>query len=359
MKRVVISGVNIVSGGMLSVYKDCLREMLRYCRDIEVVALVHDQKLFDEIKDTRLTYRAYPRAKRSWLQRCYHEYVLFHRLSKTLHADLWLSMHDMTPYVKANQQVVYCHNTAPFYNIGFAEIFRDWKFTLFVLFYRYLYRINLHRNAYVIVQQNWMREEFQRIFSISNIIVANPRMETEKKEFSSHICKGQFLYPVTPHTYKNVEILCAAASRFEEKTEIEIILTLDGSEGSYAKDIVRKYRDVPSLKFVGRQTRERIFELYAECEALLFPSRLESWGMPLSEFMETGKPILTADLPYAHEVLDGYQQVKFLDPLRADVWNEAMQDLVRGMLKFDHIPKSSIKEPYAQNWNQLFSLLQL
>ena len=81
--------------------------------------------------------------------------------------------------------------------------------------------------------------------------------------------------------------------------------------------------------------------------------------MPLSEFMETGKPILAADLPYAHEVLDGYQQVKFLNPLCADVWNEAMQDLVRGTLKFDYIPKSSIKEPYAQNWNQLFSLLQL
>ena len=38
----MISGVNIVSGGMLSVYKDCLREMLCYCQDIEIVALVHD-----------------------------------------------------------------------------------------------------------------------------------------------------------------------------------------------------------------------------------------------------------------------------------------------------------------------------
>ena len=110
MKRIVISGVNIVSGGMLSVYKDCLREMLCYCQDIEIVALVHDLKLFEEIEDIRLTYRAYPKAKSSWLQRCYHEYVLFHRLSKTLHVDLWLSMHDMTPYVKADQQVVYCHN---------------------------------------------------------------------------------------------------------------------------------------------------------------------------------------------------------------------------------------------------------
>lgn len=357
MKKIVVSGVNIVAGGMLSVYKDCLRELLRYRNDLEIIALVHDVRIFADIEDARLTYIAFPAAKRSWLQRCYHEYVLFYRLSKELCPDLWFSMHDTTPWVKAERQVVYCHNAAPFYHLQVRELFGDWKFTLFVLFYRYLYRINLHRNWYVIVQQDWMRQAFRHLFGISRVLVARPQVVMREIVAARSMRKGMFIYPVTVHTYKNIEILCEAAKLLGGIPSLQIVLTMDGSEGAYAEKMIRQYRDVPNLKFVGYQSREAVFTLYAECEALLFPSRLESWGMPLSEFVPSGKPILAADLPYAHEVLDGYEKVKFLDPLDANVWADAIQDVAAGRLRYDLYPAQHPETPYARTWQELFALL--
>ena len=357
MKKIVVSGVNIVAGGMLSVYKDCLRELLHYRNDLEIIALVHDVRLFAEIDDSRLTYMAFPAAKRSWLQRCYHEYVLFHRLSKKLCPDLWLSMHDTTPWVMADRQVVYCHNAAPFYKLQAREIFVDWKFTLFVYFYRYLYRINLHRNCYVIVQQDWMRQAFRHLFGLSCVLVARPQVSIHERIVPRSMCKGMFVYPVTVHTYKNIEILCEAAKILEGTPSLQIVLTMDGSEGHYAEKIIRQYRDVSTLKFIGYQPREAVFALYAVCEALLFPSRLESWGMPLSEVVPSGKPILAADLPYAHEVLDGYEKVKFLDPFDANVWADAIQDVAVGRLRYDLYPAQHPETPYARTWQELFALL--
>lgn len=356
MTRIVISGINIVSGGMLSVYRDCLQELLLHCQDVEVIALVHDVDLFQDIEDSRLTYREFPMAKSSWLRRCYYEYIFFYHLSKELCPDVWLSMHDMTPNVEAGSRIVYCHNASPFYRIQTKELFAEWKFTLFTLFYRYLYQINLHQNRYIIVQQDWMRKEFWRLFGCSNVIVARPQTVHNSFPVSS-IQKGVFFYPVTVHAYKNIEVLCEAAKRLQDVLGLQIILTMDGTESRYARSLVRRYNNVSTLRFIGHQPHEEVFRLYAACEALVFPSRLESWGMPLSEFMATGKPVFVADLPYAHEVLDGYGQVKFLDPLDAEAWESVIRCFLSEELEYDHVSPKTIADPYAHNWKELFSLL--
>ncbi len=321
--------------------------------------MVHDIELFSDISDVRLSYLEFPKAKCSWLLRCYYEYIFFNGLSKKINPDVWLSIHDTTPHVTAGSQFVYCHTSSPFYRMRVSEILDDWKFTLFVLFYRWLYRINILSNRYVIVQQDWMRRGFEELYGLSNIIVARP--EAMKCAITSKhpVKKGYLLYPVTSHTYKNIEILAEAAKFLTHATPLQIICTIDGTEDKYSKRIVEKYGNIPVLQFIGRQTRERIFELYSECEALLFPSRLESWGMPLSEFMETGKPIIVSDLPYAHEVLDGYKKVKFVDPLDAMAWKRAIYELLVGKLSYDCLPRWEPPAPYAKNWQELFSLLKI
>ena len=45
--------------------------------------------------------------------------------------------------------------------------------------------------------------------------------------------------------------------------------------------------------------------LYAEA-TLLFPSYLETFGLPLLEARRSNGLILCSDLPFSHEILDGY-----------------------------------------------------
>ena len=362
MVRVVISGINIVSGGMLSIYKDCVREMLAFDKEIVIVALVHKASLFDDVRDSRITFLEFPRAKSSWLLRCWYEYVYFYKLSRQLCPDVWLSIHDMSPIVDVPSQFVYCHNPSPFYQIRLREIGDDWRFTLFCLFYKYLYRINIKQNKYIIVQQDWLRREFRRLYGIDNIVVARPQgieLTASHHSVQSTALIKRFIYPVTAHTYKNMKVLCEAGRRLAGKYDVEIIFTIDGSEGKYFASLIDEYGECDVLHFIGRQTRERIFELYKECDAMLFPSRLESWGLPLSEFMYTGKPILAADLPYAHEVLDGYSRVFYVDAVDVDMWVVSIQKLVSGKLDFVQAPRCIPDEPYARNWQELFAILEL
>ena len=355
-KIVVMSGINIVSGGMLAVFKDCLKELLAYGKEYKIIALVHRKNLFEGIVGN-IEFIEFPRAKKSWFIRCYYEYMHFYWLSKKFKPYFWLSMHDMTPNVEAKYQAVYCHNPSPFFDMRLKEYFVDWKITLFVLFYRYLYRINIHKNKYIVVQQQWLRKEFQNLYNVDNVVVAHPKINflELKKEYKDN---NAFIYPTLPRMYKNIEIVCEAA-RMLTDLELKIYITIDGTENAYAKKIVSTYEAVKGIYFIGLQSRERIFEYYNNVRGLIFPSRLESWGMPLSEFAVTEKLILAADLQYAHEVLNGYKNVKFFDVNNSSQWadcirnllvkNEFISDDTRGV-----IDKSSL---YAENWQDLFKIL--
>ena len=85
----------------------------------DVIALVHDKSLFNDFKNIRFIELA--RAKRNYFYRLFYEYFYFYFLSLRLTPDLWLSLHDMTPNVKAPYRAVYCHNFAPFYQMSKLE----------------------------------------------------------------------------------------------------------------------------------------------------------------------------------------------------------------------------------------------
>ena len=91
----------------------------------------------------------------------------------------------------------------------------------------------------------------------------------------------------------------------------DIWLTIDGSENQYAAKLRSEYSGLRSVSWLGIMPRDRILLRYAKADCLLFPSKLETWGIPISEFQQTGKPMLVIDLPYAHETVGSYHAVSF------------------------------------------------
>jgi glycosyltransferase involved in cell wall biosynthesis len=360
--RIVLSGVNFVEGGPLSVFKDALQELAdHYASRYEIVALVHRQGLFDI---DSVTYIEFPHVKSSWLRRLHFEYWSLRALSRRLRPFLWLSMHDMTPNVTAEVRAVYCHNPSPFYQLGAREALTDWKFSLFTFFYRYLYAINLRRNDLVIVQQEWLRDEFRRRYQVPNIVVAHPRIPSlvipalhEEQQPEGQAVR--FFYPTYPRSFKNVELLLQAA-RILEQAGVDgftVWLTIDGTENRYAAKLRSQYGALRSVSWLGIMPRDRILLLYAKADCLLFPSKLETWGMPISEFQQTGKPMLVIDLPYAHETVGTYNAVKFFPPGTPRVLADAMESFVQGRLAFSQTSAPSIPAPFAADWTELFHIL--
>ena len=360
--RIVLSGVNFVEGGPLSVFKDALQELAdHYASRYEIVALVHRQSLFDI---NNITYIEFPHVKSSWLRRLQFEYWSLRAVSRRLRPYLWLSMHDMTPNVTAEVRAVYCHNPSPFYRLGAREALTDWKFSLFTFFYRYLYAINLHRNDLVIVQQEWLRGEFRRRYHVPNIVVAHPRIPrlvipAVDEEQQTQGQTVRFFYPTYPRSFKNVELLLQAARTLEQRGVhgFTLWLTIDGSENRYAAKLRSEYGGLRSVSWLGIMPRDRILLLYAKADCLLFPSKLETWGMPISEFEQTGKPMLVIDLPYAHETVGRYPLVSFFPPGNARVLADAMESFIQGRLTFSETAAPSIPAPFAADWTELFDIL--
>lgn len=358
-QKLVISAINFSEGGPLTVLRDCVTAAEKLLgSDWEIIALVSDVSLIN----SGITLIEFPQSNRSWLLRLYYEWWYFRRLSKQIRPDLWLSLHDITPCVVSRRQAVYCHNPAPFYRISLREAWFEPKFLLFNLFYRYLYGIGIRRNSYVVVQQEWLRQEFKRLFAVRNVVVAHPLVfagQEQKLMGKNTGDKFVFFYPALPRVFKNIELVCEAAKLLNKSGifGFEVRLTLDGSENRYAAYLIKRYTNVDGIAFMGKQTRQEMAAQYAESDCILFPSRLETWGLPISEAKALGKPLLVVDLPYAHETIGIYDKVSFVAPFDAIGWAEKMKSIMDGKFEFTGSRNSYPASPFARDWRELLILL--
>jgi glycosyltransferase involved in cell wall biosynthesis len=360
-QRIVLSGVNLVNMGPLNIFREALQSLVRMCGgEYEVIAIVHRRELFDI---PGITYIEFPEVKSSWLRRLWLEYGALKTLSKRLSPKLWLSMHDMTPNVTADIRAVYCHNPSPFYSLRLRDAILDPTFALFVAFYRYLYRINLKRNNFVIVQQDWIRKNFEHIFGLQNVIVAQPSLDDASSRIKSRErtsnSRFSFFYPAFPRTFKNFEVVLEAARALEERkiNNFELWLTVDATVNRYAARLVQEFSGLRNVRWLGLLSQERVFDLYGKADCLAFPSRLETWGLPITEFKTTGKPILAADLPYAHETVGNYDLSAFFDPDDPTNLAEIMRRASMGEAVFAPSRGKEPAMPYARNWSELWPLI--
>jgi glycosyltransferase involved in cell wall biosynthesis len=358
-KLVVVSAVNLVEGGTLKVLLDCLDTASRILgSEWRIIALVHQRSL---VPTSRVECVEFPSVKGSWFARVCLEWFGWRSLSRKLNPDLWLSMHDITPSVKARRQAVYCHNSSPFYKMSIREALLEPKLLLFTLFYRYLYRVNISRNHYVVVQQEWLRAAFKKIYPCRSVVVAYPTKHLGVQSYSMPRATGKFvfLYPALSRVFKNFEVICQAVESLEPKVaaRVEVRLTIDGSENRYARTLIKRFGHVTGLRFIGLQRRDIMKQHYAQCHALLFPSRLESWGLPISEAKIYGKPLLVADLPYAYEAVGSYEPVVFIAPRDVGAWTRAIVKVIDGRLCFDGNHARQPEPPFAADWTVLWRLL--
>jgi glycosyltransferase involved in cell wall biosynthesis len=363
MKTIVLSGINLFRGGTLKIMQDCIAAFSAQSGGgYRIFALVHDEKQYPELEN--VTYYSFPKSRKSWLYRLYYEYIGFKKLSEKWKPYIWFSLHDTTPNVIADKRMVYCHNTFSFYHAGIKGLFTQPSIFMFSLFSKYIHKINIKKNDWVVVQQEWLRKAFQRMYSIRNIIVALPVQEQNnsailsgKNEFSKE--QTIFFYPATPMIHKNFEVICKAAFFLKKAgiSNFEVVLTLDGTENKYAKQIYNKYKSLENLRFVGLLKREDVDVFYRNSDCLLFPSKIESWGLPVTEAKEYNKSILIADLPYAKESVGKYDKAKFFDPDNTTQLANSMKNLIQGIADYDKTETVEYQKPFTRNWDELVRFL--
>jgi glycosyltransferase involved in cell wall biosynthesis len=358
----VISACNLTEGGPLTI----LREFVAAASELlpcewKIIVFVRDRGLLDA---QRPVYIELPSAERGWLRRMYTEWHAFKAYARELNPDLWLSLQDVTPAVGKVRQAVYCHNPMPFYRMRLRDMWLQPVLIVFRVCFAFIYRVHIKRNSAVIVQQSWLREKFSRwVGASTRIIVAHPTVAMSAGPTTTPRSRdgggARFLYPTLPRVFKNVELICRAASYLERSAawRSEIVLTLDGTETRYARWLWRHFGHLKTVRFAGRHTAQQMRELYRTSDCLIFPSLLETWGLPITEAKQWSLPMLVANLPYAHETLGRYQRVGFIDVADPLALARRMLQFQNGDCDFEGSWPEEPAQPYARNWQELLALL--
>ncbi len=359
--KIIISGINMVEGGIYTILDNCLQQIERYneAKKYEIIALVHDKSKFDY---PSITFYEFPKSKKYWIYRIYYEYYYFKKLSEKWQPLIWFSLHDITPNVVCEHQFVYCHNPNMFYKPSAKEWVLDYKMGVFGIFYKYLYQINLQKNTNVFVQQHWIKEIFEKKFSISKITVSKPEFSEELTNSKINLKpkKIHFFYPSIPRFYKNYEIIFDAtkllSAEILEKIEIHFT-NIKESKTKYGKEICSQYKSNKEYVFLKSLNRSELLTYYNSIDCLIFPSKLETWGLPISEAKAFQKTILVANLPYAKETVGNYEKVSFFDVDRPQELADLITNFVNKEIVFDGNKYHYSDKNQCNNWFEVFDVI--
>lgn len=274
----------------------------------------------------------------------------------------WLKRHAIKPNLSISLQntnfrtgykipnYIYFHQSIPFVSQKWSLFIKDQRSLWFYKnIYPWFVALLINKRTSVFVQLEYIKEGFSNFFRfpLSRIYVIRPNIELfpqstwEKLGLMDETVN--LFYPATLFFYKNHALLVDALKRINNN-DFTLYLTC---EKSASFEITNE----SFVKCIGLLSRKEIGEMYRKADALVFPSYIETFGLPLIEAASVGLPILCADLPYAREVLAGYEGVTFIDHTNPEAWAKKIGSLVKGEKYKPYLP------PETDSWNKLFEII--
>jgi glycosyltransferase involved in cell wall biosynthesis len=198
--------------------------------------------------------------------------------------------------------------------------FKDYltrKIKMFVI------RKYINKAAIVIAQIKTIQDRLMSVYGLRNIELVPNALSVEHisggqpYDFRFPTDKIKLLYLSNYSTHKNFEVLVSLARKIKELgLPYCIIVTIEPTEDKMAKRFINniKKSEVDSIIInIGRVDIYHTPALYHQCDALLMPTLLESYGNPYAEAMYHNKTIITSDLDFAKDVCG--DAAFYFDPL--------------------------------------------
>ena len=352
-----LEGISIYSNKNIYYYIFCSLEELKIYENkyIRIVNNIKGKKWLDRIKWDLYELK-------NWSKK------------KDIKADLIISFQNTgVYYYKDVKQLIYLHNP-----ITFMKKF-NWKLfdknERILWFYKNIYKriikITLKKNFYIVVQTEWMKDAVIRQFNwnpmkisiikpdLKDILIGNiPMVDFNDNKF--HI-----LYPAPITVYrkfKNYELIINALKYIKDNKRgiydnLMIHFTIDRNLNNIINNpiikLIKGLNVGNNICFEGILSYERILSFYKSCDLLVFPSYIETFGLPLIEAASFGMPILAADMNYAREVIGNYEGVKFLNHKDSKLWAENIIDLYNKRIKY-----TPYNINYKTSWKDYYKLIE-
>ncbi|OTP27621.1 glycosyltransferase [Enterococcus mundtii] len=305
--RIVVNDIAASEGGALAVLNDLYEAILENDDKNEWIFFLGDSYLESKKNIKILTF---PEVKKSWLKRLDFELFKGKKIINKLNPDVYVSMQNTATLGLTIPQFVYFHQVIPYQKrIKFRFLRKDetklWLYqNIGRIIYQTLFKFS---NSKIIVQSDWLKDEMSKHLN-NEFFVSPPQISNDiyNTNFNTNYNNGngkkRFFYPTSTFKYKNYEVLFKAVKLLNQIgiDNFEVFVTLPKKE----------FETIPNVVFLGKISRNEVYS-YMSTSTLIFPSLLESFGLPLLEAKTLNAHIIVADLEYAHEVLGEYDNVNY------------------------------------------------
>lgn len=312
--RIMVFDVPAESGGALSVLEYFYNE---YKDDkINEYIFVISKPRLEETKNIKVL--RYPWIKKSWIHRIYFDNFIAPKLIRKNNIDKVFSLQNVIiPHTKISQ-TIYVHNSIPFseYRFKFNEDKLLWIYQNIID--KSIFK-SIKKADKIIVQTQWMKKKCNDMLKIDSdkIEVRVPKIDIKVKKYFT--CTKEsistFFYPASGVEFKNHAVIVKACLELKKQNinNYKVIFTLYGHENENIETLYKIVNDnnLP-IEFIGNISRTEVFEYYSK-SILIFPSFIETVGLPLIEASLHKSPIIVADCDYSHEVLKEYKYVEYFN----------------------------------------------
>jgi|ERR1035437_194866 glycosyltransferase involved in cell wall biosynthesis len=221
--------------------------------------------------------------------------------------------------------------------------------------------------AVVLAQTKTSELRLSKLFSLKRIEIVPNAVSLDHlfggicKEFNLPKLKLKLLYLTKYYTHKNIEIFIPLAQLIKEKNlPYLLVITIDEYQHKNAKrllgEIIRLKLDHVIIN-LGQVNMEYLPSLYAQSDALLMPTLLESFSGTYVEAMFHGKTILTSDCDFAHEVCG--DAAYFFDPLNVEsIFHTIQLAFSNEDIRQQKIIAGKQKLNSLLSWEQVFRKIQ-
>lgn len=282
-----------------------------------------------------------------------------------VYADLVISLQNTSiKYFQDIPQIILLQQSIPLSNIKWNLLK---KAHLRMWFYKHIYPFFISRyidnQTIIIVPTKWMRNTLINKWNLSEnqvkVVYSQFRSINPDEIINIRLESSKFhvFYPSNAAPHKNHIMLILAFVELKKIhplvfKNIILHLSININDSYEIKSLVEKHKFHNNILFKGEMDYSKVLSFYKFSDLLTWPSFIESFGLPLLEAASFGVPIIASDLPYAREVISGYQGVKYVDYNNPTEWANAIVEAFNKKSKYpDYSPM------FDSDWSDFIKII--
>lgn len=241
-------------------------------------------------------------------------------LLNRLNAEVWLLKHassedlvlcfgNLPPFFKSRARVaVFLQNRYLFGVRNFSEF--SWGVKARLHIERWWFRARMQTRYQIIVQSPTMQRELKQDLGFDSIVLpflASEYSTLENVGNPNAAKEFDFVYVSSAEPHKNhATLLDAWVLLAEQGMRPSLALTVSENTAAHVAQLIelKKQSHGLNIRNFGTLQHGGVQALYQKSNALIFPSTLESFGLPLLEAAQLGMPILASELDYVRDVVE-------------------------------------------------------